>query len=113
MGIIDEAVVQVYRNNRNDLEYELKKLILQQMQQTQKRIPFTIGLFSGSLQSVQPLAKIIEQVKAVRKSGYDGVSFFCWESTLGIFRKESSQVVQSTFRTLFLTPSYPRSIKAA
>lgn len=102
-GIIDEVVVQVYRNNRNDLEAELGQLSLQQ---TQKWVPVSIGLFTGSIRSAQPLAKITEQVKAVRKAGSNGVSFFSWESTLGIFRKDSSQAVQNTFHTLFPTPSY-------
>ena len=110
VGIVDEVVVQLYRNNRNDLEAELGQLSLQQ---TQKLIPVSIGLFTGPILSAQPLAKITEQVKAVREWGYDGVSFFSWESTLGIFRKDSSQVVQNTFRTLFPTPSYSRSIRAA
>lgn len=109
-GIIDEVVVQVYRNNRNDLEAELGQLSLQQ---TQKWVPVSIDLFTGSNRSAQPLAKITEQVKAVRKAGSNGVSFFSWESTLGIFRKDSSQAVQNTFHTLFPTPSYPRSISAA
>lgn len=100
-GLIDEVVVQIYRNNRRDLEAELRQANLQQMR---KWIPVSIGLYTGSLRSVQSLAKITEQVKAVREWGYNGVSFFSWESALGIFRKDSSQTIQKTFRHLFLTP---------
>lgn len=65
-GIIDEVVVQVYRNNWNDLENELKQLNLQQ---TQKWIPVSIGLFTGPLRSVQPKSKNYRTSKSCKKMG--------------------------------------------
>ena len=102
-GLVDEVVVQVYRSDVASLEAELGQASLQQ---AQAALPVSIGLYTGPVTSAQPLKKIAEQVKTVRQWGYNGVSFFCWETTFGFFKKDSNGF-ETTWRELFPAPTVP------
>ncbi|MDJ0713397.1 MAG: family 10 glycosylhydrolase [Prochloraceae cyanobacterium] len=101
-GIIDEVVVQVYRDTARDVEAVLKQGSLRR---ALTLVPTSIGLYSGSFREGRSIEAIAKQVEVVRKWGYSGVAFFPWESTLGMFKKDSSQLVEKTFARLFPTPS--------
>lgn len=102
MGIVDEIVVQAYRNRPEDIEAILKQSSLQT---SLKLVPTSIGLYSGSRRNPQSSDRIAAQVEIVRKYDYSGVAFFSWESTLGWFKKDASESVNKTFRQLFPQPS--------
>lgn len=95
-GWVDEIVVQIYRDNETQLAGELSSLSwLNQL------IPVNVGLYTGPMGSPVSSKKIAQQVTVVRKYGYGGVSFFSWESTLGMFKKDSTGTVKKVFREIF------------
>ena len=97
-SLIDEVILQVYRQTSDEVEAVLRQ---RELQQIKTFIPVSIGLYTGPIKSPRPVKTVAEQVKTVQKWGYNGVSFFCWESTLGIFKQNSKQTVEATFRQLF------------
>ena len=49
----------------------------------------------------EPIEQIKEQVETVRKQGFDGVSFFYWESLWGYLTPESPYKRRRIFDELF------------
>lgn len=78
-GLIDELVVQLYRNKLSDFEAELLK---PEMIAARKHIPVSIGILSGIKPRPISLDQIRQQVTTARKYGYAGVSFFFYETVI-------------------------------
>jgi uncharacterized lipoprotein YddW (UPF0748 family) len=95
-GLIDEVVVQVYRENLAAIKSELKN---DDLLSVKKQIPVAIGLYTGPFLKVKPIDRVRQEVKIVQQSGYKGVSFFSWETTLFRFpttqsaRRESNVLI--------------------
>ncbi|MEA5533765.1 glycoside hydrolase family 10 protein [Crocosphaera sp. XPORK-15E] len=98
-GLIDELVLQVYREDLDGFKGELMKPAVQFARQ---KIPVSVGILSGTLNSPVTMKKIQEQVKIVRKKGFDGVSFFYWESLWGYFSPESPYKRRQAFEKMFI-----------
>jgi uncharacterized lipoprotein YddW (UPF0748 family) len=96
-GLIDELILQVYRD---DLNIFISELELAEVQAARRHIPVSIGILTGLKDRFVPSAQIQNQVEAVRKRGFAGVSFFFYE-TLWNLAKEKSAQRQSTFQGLF------------
>jgi uncharacterized lipoprotein YddW (UPF0748 family) len=92
-GLIDELIVQVYRDNIDNFKIELERPELQEVRQ---RIPVAVGILTGlRIQNVD-MRQIKGQVKMARELALDGFSFFFYE-TLG--NRDAS------FESLFFIPA--------
>ena len=97
-GLIDELVIQVYRHNKNDFIAELRQPALKSASQ---KIPVGVGIFTGNPQTPIEMRQIREQVKIVRQSQFNGVSFFYWETLWGYMTPESPKQRRKNFLELF------------
>jgi uncharacterized lipoprotein YddW (UPF0748 family) len=104
MGIVEDLVLQIYRNDLNvfisELEYPEVKL-------AQSHIPVSIGILSGLKNRTVPMEQIKTQIEKVRERKFAGVSFFFYE-TLWNMSQEKPQQRQQTWQKIFPTPTnYP------
>ncbi|PSP17597.1 MAG: hypothetical protein BRC58_05850 [Cyanobacteria bacterium QS_8_64_29] len=76
-GYIDELVLQLYRSDVSRFRSELGS---EPLQQAKADIPVAIGIISGLKQDTTPLPKLQAQASAARQEGFDGISFFFYES---------------------------------
>ncbi|MGK7942586.1 MAG: glycoside hydrolase family 10 protein [Crocosphaera sp.] len=97
-GLIDELVLQVYRNDVNSFKRELQQSAVKF---ARKKIPVSIGVLSGTLNNTVKIKQIKEQVETVRKQGFDGVSFFYWESLWSYLTPESPYKRRRVFDEMF------------
>lgn len=99
-GLVEELVLQVYRNDLNVFIQELEYL---EVQVAKKHIPVSIGILSGLKNRSVASAQIQDQVAASRERGFAGVSFFFYE-TLWNLSQEQPKSRQSVFKSLFAEP---------
>lgn len=97
-GLVDELILQVYRDGKNTFISELEKPAVQ-LARTQ--IPVSIGISTGTVHNPVDIAQIREQVKAVRDRHFPGISFFYWESLWGYITPESPQQRRQAFLEMF------------
>ena len=106
MGIIEDLVLQIYRDDLNifmsELEYPEVKL-------AQSHIPVSIGILSGLKNRSVSIEQIKTQVEKVRERKFAGVSFFFYE-TLWNISQEKPQQRQQTWKKYFphqqIIPTY-------
>lgn len=75
-GIVDELIVQVYRN---DYQQFLDQLDRSELQEVKQKIPTGIGILTGLRNRPIPMWQIQSQARATQERGL-GVSFFYYES---------------------------------
>jgi uncharacterized lipoprotein YddW (UPF0748 family) len=97
-GWIEELVVQIYRDDLKSFSAQLTQPALEV---ARKQIPVGVGILTGTWSRPVDIAQIREQVQAVRERGFDGVSFFYWESLWGYLAPESPRKRREGFQTLF------------
>ena len=73
MGIIEDLVLQIYRN---DLNVFISELEYPEVKQAQTHIPVSIGILSGLKNRTVPMEQIKTQIEKVRERKFVGVSFF-------------------------------------
>ncbi|GAB4148259.1 MAG: glycoside hydrolase family 10 protein [Cyanobacteria bacterium J069] len=78
-GLIDELIVQVYRNDMDRFELELDR---PDVQVAREFLPVSIGILAGLKGRITPMRLIQRQVGETRDRHYAGVAFFFYE-TLG------------------------------
>lgn len=78
-GIVDEVVVQVYRDNVRGFEGELRSPVLAKLK---GKARLAIGVMAGQKPRPVPIGMVGEQTAAVRESGFSGVVYFFQESLL-------------------------------
>ena len=78
-GLIDELIVQVYRNDMERFEMELDR---PDVQVARDYLPVSIGILAGLRGRITPIRLIQRQVRETRDRHYAGVAFFFYE-TLG------------------------------
>lgn len=98
LGLVEELVCQVYRDDLKAFVAELKQPALQI---ARRQIPVAIGILTGGLNRPITVKQIQQQVQAVRESGFNGVSFFYWESLWGYLAPESPRERRAAFQALF------------
>ncbi|QQE64191.1 hypothetical protein GFS31_08700 [Leptolyngbya sp. BL0902] len=76
-GIVDELIVQIYRNDQNRFIWEMNKPY---MQTALRKIPTSVGILSGLRAAPVGMDHISDQIKAVRDRRFSGMSFFFYES---------------------------------
>ncbi len=108
-GLVEELVVQIYRDNFNTFISELEQ---PELKAARSHIPVGIGILSGLKSRPVSLSQIQKQVDAVRSRGFAGVSFFFYE-TLWNNASEPVEQRQSAFRLLFPMPAEPPDVLEA
>jgi uncharacterized lipoprotein YddW (UPF0748 family) len=101
-GWVEELVLQVYRDEISSLLTELSQPAIQM---ARRQIPVGVGILTGTWRRPVDIAQIQQQVKAVRDRGFDGVSFFYWESLWGYITPESPRDRRAAFQELFPSPA--------
>lgn len=96
MGLIEDLVLQVYRN---DLKVFTSELAYPEVQAAKKHIPVSIGILAGLKNRSVPMTQIQTQVEKVRKQKFAGISFFYYE-TLWNISKEKAQKRQQIWQKL-------------
>ena len=99
-GLVDEFILQVYRD---DLPSFLEELEQPDVKIAKNKIPFSIGILTGTLKTTMTIDKIKQQVKAVRERHFAGVSFFYWETLWSYMTPESPQKRRVAFKKMFPT----------
>ncbi|MBW4515093.1 MAG: glycoside hydrolase family 10 protein [Timaviella obliquedivisa GSE-PSE-MK23-08B] len=96
-GLVEELVVQVYTSSVTGLINELAR---PEVQEARRHIPTGVGILTGLKDRPVAIRQVQEQVEAVRRQGFAGVSFFFYE-TMWNLSDESISDRQSVFRSLF------------
>lgn len=99
-GLIEELIVQIYRDNMEAFKRELtqKDLLL-----AKEHIPTAIGILTGLKGRPVNLKLIEEQIKATREQNFAGFSFFFYESLWNL-ASETPQERQQFWANFFITP---------
>ncbi|HLP89668.1 MAG TPA: glycoside hydrolase family 10 protein [Nostocaceae cyanobacterium] len=104
MGLVEDLVLQIYRN---DLNVFINELEYPEVKAAQSHIPVSIGILSGLKNRTVPIEQIKTQVEKVRDRRFAGVSFFFYE-TLWNLTQEPAQQRQTAFKQMFSQPAtYP------
>lgn len=100
-GLVEELLIQVYRDKLETFIGELNK---PEVQLASQHIPVGIGILTGVKPKPVSMKQIQTQIAAVRKQGLAGVSFFFYE-TLWKLTAEPAAARKAGFKQVF-----PRSI---
>ncbi|MEM7555574.1 MAG: glycoside hydrolase family 10 protein [Cyanobacteria bacterium P01_A01_bin.84] len=101
MGLVEELIIQLYRNDMNVFTSEMER---PEVQAARTHIPVSIGILSGLKRKYIPVRQIQQQVEAVRDRNFAGVSFFFYE-TLWNIAKERPRYRQRGLQNLFSRPA--------
>ncbi len=96
-GLVEELLIQVYRDNLNTFIGELQK---PEVKLASQHIPVGIGILTGVKPQPVSMKQIQTQIAAVRKQGLAGVSFFFYES-LWKLTNEPAAARKDGFRQVF------------
>ncbi len=99
-GLIEELVLQVYRDSMNAFTSELKAW---EVQNARRHIPTGIGILTGVKHRTVPIQQIQKQVQTVRAQKFAGVSFFFYETMWNLVSEPRGDRTRG-FKTLFPTP---------
>ncbi|NMG18172.1 glycoside hydrolase family 10 protein [Brasilonema bromeliae] len=103
-GLIEELVIQLYRD---DLNVFVKELEYPEVKAAQSHIPVSIGIMTGLKAKPISMQQIQTQIQKVRERNFAGVSFFFYE-TLWNVSGETPQQRQAGFQKIFPTSvAYP------
>ena len=76
-GLVDEVVVQIYRDNLTSLGRELADPSLAA---AARQVPVRIGLLAGLRSQPKPTSQLRQELDLVRGKGYRGIDLFFYES---------------------------------
>ena len=99
-GLIEELVVQIYRNNTKSF---LNEVTQPAIIAAKEHIPVSIGILSGLKGRNVLFGRIRQQVAITRKRNFAGVSFFFYES-LWNMASESPERRKANLQSLFKNP---------
>ena len=97
-GIVDEVVVQLYRNDLGVFEQDLYNSGFHNLR---RQVPIAIGLYTGPLTAAKDFERTVDEISAVQQADYGGVAFFSWETTFWVFKKASDLELRQTLQQLF------------
>ncbi|MGK7897368.1 MAG: glycoside hydrolase family 10 protein [Xenococcus sp. (in: cyanobacteria)] len=100
-GLIEELVVQIYRNSTNSF---LNEVTQPEIIAAKEHIPVSIGILSGLKGRNVLFSRIRQQVDITRNRNFAGVSFFFYES-LWNMALESPEQRKTDLKSLFKTPT--------
>lgn len=96
-GLIEELVLQVYRQDEQSFRRELSQ---PEVKAAREHIPVAIGILTGLKGRPVEFEKIKNQVKIAREAKFAGVSFFFYESLWNLTRENPKQRLLN-FKILF------------
>ncbi len=96
-GLVEELLIQVYRDKLETFIGELQK---PELKLASQHIPVGIGILTGVKPKPVSMKQIQSQIAAVRQQGLAGVSFFFYE-TLWKLTNEPTTVRKDGFRKVF------------
>ncbi len=99
-GLIEELVLQLYRNNLSDFNRELNQ---PEVIAARGHIPVSIGILTGLKGRPIPFTQIEEQIETVREQEFAGVSLFFYESLWNLSRESPLERLKN-FKRVFSTP---------
>lgn len=99
-GLVDELILQVYRDDPDSFMAEISS---PSVQFALSQIPVAIGISTGTSRDSVEIAQIKDQVRMVRDRHFDGISFFYWESLWGYIAPESPKQRRLAFSEIFNT----------
>jgi uncharacterized lipoprotein YddW (UPF0748 family) len=76
-GLVDEVVVQIYRNNLVSLGLELTQI---QLDAVNSLVPVRIGLLAGLRNQPKSVEQLQQEMKLVQSAGFEAVDLFFYES---------------------------------
>lgn len=100
LGIVDEVVVQLYRDDLTVFEQDLYNSGFHNLR---NQIPIAIGLYTGPLSSAKDFNRTIDEISAVQQAGYGGIAFFSWETTFWFLKKATDLEVKQRLHQFFQT----------
>ncbi|QLE57086.1 glycoside hydrolase family 10 protein [Nostoc sp. TCL26-01] len=107
MGLIEELVLQIYRD---DLNVFVKELEYPEVKAAKQHIPVSVGILAGLKNRSVPMQQLKTQVQKVRDRNFAGVSFFFYETLWNLSQETPSQR-QNGFEQIFSQPAkYPNII---
>jgi uncharacterized lipoprotein YddW (UPF0748 family) len=96
-GLIEELVVQLYRDDNDTFRQELAQ---PEIQAARSHIPVGIGILTGLKGRPIPWYKIDQQVQIAREQKFAGISFFFYESLWNL-ATETPDTRQAALKSLF------------
>ncbi|MBD2042941.1 glycoside hydrolase family 10 protein [Microcoleus sp. FACHB-672] len=97
-GLVEDLILQVYRNDLIRFQAELK---VPAVQIARRKIPVGVGITTGTWRNPVAMEQIQKQVELVREGGFYGVSFFYWESLWSYLTPESPRQRRKGFEAIF------------
>ncbi|MEM9003231.1 MAG: family 10 glycosylhydrolase [Cyanobacteria bacterium P01_F01_bin.86] len=101
LGILDELIIQIYRNDVDRFVWELNKPATVT---ASRNTPTSIGLLSGLRGRPTDVELLTDQLAAVRDRNYAGVSYFFYQS-LWVPGQETMEEREIQFQTSFSQPA--------
>lgn len=92
LSLVDEVVVQVYRDDLAVLENDLYN---SGFYDVREQVPTAIGLYTGPVTAAKSIDRLSDEIQLVQSAGYGGVAFFSWETTLWALKGDSKKLVRS------------------
>lgn len=80
LGLVDELIVQVYRNDHGRFLYELNDFNHPDLRRVRQRVPVSIGILTGLRVVNMDIEEITRQVEVTRNRQFSGMAFFFYES---------------------------------
>lgn len=99
-GIVDELIIQIYRDDLNSFVNELKK---PELQNAKNKISSGVAILTGFRNNPTSINFIEDKVKKAKQYGL-GVSFFYYETLLKEKIDESTEMRKSVIKSLFYAP---------
>lgn len=99
-GLIEELVLQIYRDNVDSFRNEIEK---PEVVNAKNHIPVAVAILTGLKGRNVPFELIKAQVETTRELNFGGVSFFFYES-LWNMAAESPEQRKTQFKSIFDTP---------
>jgi len=102
-GLVDEVVVQIYRDNMSRFQNELNSSALSRVK---NRANLMIGVIAGLKPEPAPIEMVRDQTLMVRDFGFKGVVYFFQESLLQFTAKgETVEKRLNVIKQLFPEPA--------
>ncbi len=98
-GLIEELVLQVYRDSTASFLNELRS---PEVQNARLHIPTAVGVLTGLKRRAMPISQVQTQVQTIRNQKFAGVSFFFYETMWNLVA-EPTTIRKAGFKALFPT----------
>ena len=95
-GLIDELVIQLYRQTSAEVALSIDNSILPEASQY---VDVAVGIYAGNSRKQKPLVEIQQQITTVKQYGY-GYVIFPWSSSLGILRWSDRQKKENYLKAI-------------